>query len=273
MLAAVDDLLSSATAQRNSKLVLEVVHAVHATGESLLAGEVEGGAARAACAGDDGDLLHGVVARQEGADEGVARLVVGSESLDAVRLEPVGLLRAQHNAVQGCIDVLGVDLLLALPGGEDGCLVHEVLKRGSAEAGGPPGDGVEVHIADGLALDVHIQNGTASRQVREVDGDASVEATRSEKGLIQDVGTIGGGNHDYTLVAGESVHFGEQLVECLLSLVVLRHEASRGPCAADGVDLIDEDDAGRNLLGLLEQITHAAGTDTDEHLNEVGSRL
>ena len=38
---------------------------------------------------------------------------------------------------------------------------------------------------------------------------------------------------------------------------------------ADGVDLIDEDDARRLLLGLLEHVTHTGGTDTDEHLDEV----
>ncbi len=39
--------------------------------------------------------------------------------------------------------------------------------------------------------------------------------------------------------------------------------------AADGVDLVDEDDAGRVLLGLLEQVAHARGADADEHLDEV----
>jgi len=35
------------------------------------------------------------------------------------------------------------------------------------------------------------------------------------------------------------------------------------------VDLVDEDDAGRVLLALLEQVADAACTDTDEHLDEV----
>ncbi len=42
--------------------------------------------------------------------------------------------------------------------------------------------------------------------------------------------------------------------------------------AADGVDLVDEDDAGRVALGLLEQVAHAGGADTDEHLDELGAR-
>ena len=40
--------------------------------------------------------------------------------------------------------------------------------------------------------------------------------------------------------------------------------------AADRVDPVDEDDAGRVLLALFEQIADVGGTDTDEHLDEVG---
>ena len=42
--------------------------------------------------------------------------------------------------------------------------------------------------------------------------------------------------------------------------------------AADGVDLVDEDDARRVLLGLLEQVAHAARADAHEHLHEVRAR-
>ena len=41
--------------------------------------------------------------------------------------------------------------------------------------------------------------------------------------------------------------------------------------AADGVDLVDEDDAGRALLGLLEHVAHTRRADADEHLDEVGA--
>src|SRR5689334_24101575 len=41
---------------------------------------------------------------------------------------------------------------------------------------------------------------------------------------------------------------------------------------AHGVDLVDEDDAGRVLLALLEQVAHAARADAHEHLDEVGAR-
>src|SRR5690348_4642707 len=39
--------------------------------------------------------------------------------------------------------------------------------------------------------------------------------------------------------------------------------------AANGVDLVDEDDAGGGLLGLIEHIAHTGCADADEHLDEV----
>ena len=40
---------------------------------------------------------------------------------------------------------------------------------------------------------------------------------------------------------------------------------------AEGVELVDEDDAGRLLLGLLEHVADAGRADADEHLDEVGA--
>ena len=42
--------------------------------------------------------------------------------------------------------------------------------------------------------------------------------------------------------------------------------------SADGVDFIDENDARRMLLGLLEHVTDAGGAHADEHFDEIGAR-
>ena len=69
----------------------------------------------------------------------------------------------------------------------------------------------------------------------------------------------------------EPVHLDQQLVERLLALVIAAAEPGAA-MAADRVDLVDEDDAGRVLLALLEHVAHPAGADADEHLDEVGAR-
>src|SRR3981081_3851800 len=62
----------------------------------------------------------------------------------------------------------------------------------------------------------------------------------------------------------------QQLVECLLALVVAADAHTAGSLPADGVDLVHEDDARRNLLRLVEKVANSSGTDADEHLHELG---
>src|SRR5690606_12569260 len=56
----------------------------------------------------------------------------------------------------------------------------------------------------------------------------------------------------------------------LLALIVTAAETGAA-MASDGVDLVDEDDARRVRLPLLEEVADAAGAHADEHLDEVGA--
>src|SRR4051794_12324189 len=99
-------------------------------------------------------------------------------------------------------------------------------------------------------------------------GVGAVEAARAQERRVEDVGPVGGGDQDDVVLHLEAVHLDEQLVERLLALVVTAAQ-SGAAVAADGVDLVHEDDAGRVLLGLLEQVAHTRGAHADEHLDEV----
>ena len=46
---------------------------------------------------------------------------------------------------------------------------------------------------------------------------------------------------------------------------------ARAAGLAQGVELVDEDDAGRLGLGLLEHVADAGGADAHEHLDEIGA--
>ena len=65
----------------------------------------------------------------------------------------------------------------------------------------------------------------------------------------------------------EAVHLYQNLVQGLLALVVAAAQAG-ATVAADGVDLIDKDDAWGIALGLVEKVTDAGGAHADEHLDE-----
>jgi hypothetical protein len=99
----------------------------------------------------------------------------------------------------------------------------------------------------------------------------TVEAARTQQRGIEHVGTVGRGDQDDAFVGLEAVHLDQQLVQRLLALVVAAAEAG-ATMTADRVDFVDEDDARRVLLRLLEHVAHAARADADEHLDEVRTR-
>ena len=121
-----------------------------------------------------------------------------------------------------------------------------------------------------LAARVHREDLGAALAVGAVDHDLAVEAAGPQQGRVEDVGPVGGGDEDDVVLHLEAVHLDEELVQRLLALVVAAAQAGAA-VAADGVDLVHEDDAGGVLLGLLEEVAHARGAHAHEHLDEVGA--
>ena len=77
-------------------------------------------------------------------------------------------------------------------------------------------------------------------------------------GLTQFTATaVGRGDYDHLRMRVETIHFDQNGVERLLALVMSAAGETGAALATHGVDLIKEDDAGRILLRLLEQIAHA----------------
>ena len=134
------------------------------------------------------------------------------------------------------------------------------------------GEDVEVELlAERLALRVHLEDVAAALAVGPVDDDLAVEAAGAQQRRIEDVGPVRRRDQDHVVLLLEAVHLDEELVERLLALVVAAAHAGAA-MAADGVDLVDEDDARARLLRLLEQVADARGADADEHLDEVRAR-
>ena len=118
---------------------------------------------------------------------------------------------------------------------------------------------------------MHLQDLFAAHDVRVRHHDLPVETARAQQRRVEHVRTVRGGDQDDAFIGLEAVHFDEQLVEGLFAFVI----AAAKTCTtvpANGVDFIDEDDARRVLLGLLEHVAHTAGADTHEHFNEIGAR-
>ncbi len=117
---------------------------------------------------------------------------------------------------------------------------------------------------------MHTQDLFAATDIRQRHHHLAVEAARAQQRGVEHVGAVGSGDHDDAGGAFEAVHLDQQLVERLLALVVTPTEAC-ATLAADGIDLVDEDDAWRLLLGLLEHVAHASGAHANEHFDEIGT--
>ena len=100
----------------------------------------------------------------------------------------------------------------------------------------------------------------------------TVETASAEQGAVEYVGAVGGGQYDYALVCAKTVHLGEQLVEGVLALVVAAEAGVFATGATNGINLIDEYDAGRFFFGLAEEVAHPRCTHAHKHLHKVGPR-
>ena len=116
--------------------------------------------------------------------------------------------------------------------------------------------------------DMDLEDFLAAADIGVRHHDLAVEPARTQQGRVQHVGTVGRGDQDDAFIGFEAVHLDQELVERLFALVVAAAQAS-ATVATDGVDLVDEDDAGRVLLGLFEHVADAGSTDADEHLDKV----
>ena len=163
------------------------------------------------------------------------------------------------------------DFTLLFPGRLDGAFVHDVFQIRAGGVGSALGDVFQVHVSgQGLALGMHLQDGHAAVHVGIIHGHLPVKPSGAQQRRVQNIPPVGGGHHDNAFVGGKAVHFNQQLVQRLFSFVVPAAEASAA-VAANGVDFIDEHDAGRIALCLLKQIAHAAGAYAHEHFHKVGT--
>jgi hypothetical protein len=202
---------------------------------------------------------------------GVARLMVGGQLLFLGSHNTALLLGACHDLHGSFLDILHGDGLAAAAGSQQSGLIDQVLQVSTRKTCGALCDDPEGDIgSQRLILGVDLEDLLAALDIGQAHIDLTVKAARTEQGLIQNVGTVGGCHHDDAIVGLKAVHLDQQLVQGLLPLVV----AAAQTCAAltaHGIDLIDEDDAGHGLFGLIKQVTHTGCADTDIHFHEVGA--
>ena len=238
----------------------------------VLLGEREGCAAVVA-AGDDGHLVQRVGVLEQRLEHGVPGFVVRDE-LVLFFLTHARLVGASEpDLVAGLFEVLVLDELLVEHGRGDRGLVYDRGEIRAGEHGGATRDLLEIDIGPELdLLGVDLEDLQAPGDIGKRDGDLAIEASGSDERGVEHIGAVGRGDNDDAVARAESVHLDENGVEGLLAFVVAAAGEPAAATTTDGVDLVEEDDAGGGVLGLLEQVTDARCADADEHLDEVGTR-
>ena len=228
-------------------------------------------AQRALGMGHDGDLADRLGVLLLGRHQGMAHLVIGDDALFLLGDDGALLFAAGDDQLEGDQQIVLIHGAAALADGPQSGLVHQVGQIRAHAACGGLGDLLQIHVLrqlDGTGM--HLQRGQTARQVGTVHGDAPVEAAGTQQRLVQHLGPVGGGQDDDALAGVKAVHLRQKLVQSLLPLVVAAAEAAVAGLA-DGVDLVDKDDAGRHLGCLLEQVADTAGAHAHEHLHKAGA--
>ena len=196
-------------------------------------------------------------------------LVICGQLLLGLRHGGRAALGAHHDLVLGVLEFGHGDEALVAPRRHQGGLVDEVHQVGTRKAGCATRQHLEVDIGrQRHVADMNLEDLLAADDVGIRHHDLPVEAARAQQRRIEHVGTVGRSDQDHAFIGLEAVHLDEQLVQRLLALVIAAAEAGAA-VAADRVDLVDEDDARRILLCLVEHVAHAGGAHADEHLDEV----
>ena len=130
-------------------------------------------------------------------------------------------LESADYTVDGIEEVLLVDSLLAVSGGDQGSLVADIGDVGTGEAGSLPCKEIDVEAVDQLEVaHMHLEDLKPLLELRQLDVDLTVEAAGTHQRLVKHVGTVGSRQDDDTGIRSEAVHLGEQLVEGILAFVI-----------------------------------------------------
>ena len=220
-------------------------------GHAVVFGERERQSERAP-AWYDRHLVQRIVARGLDAADSVPRFVVRGETALILLHHHALALGAEHDLVLGFLEVGHEDLIVPAAHREQRRLVHEIGQIGPRHARRPASQRRHTDVRrHRLVAHVHFENALAPSEVGRVHHDLAVEPTRAQQRGVEHVGSVRGRNEDHAVVRLEAVHLDEELVERLLPLVVSAAQAGAA-MPPHGVDLVDEDDAGRMSLSLFE---------------------
>ena len=228
---------------------------------------------RAGSARYNGDFLHGGGMALQGGNHGMADFVVGHDALFFVAQDLILFLGTGQDGIHGFLQVVLGNGHAVVAHSAQGGFVDDIGQLGTGSTGSHAGNHGKVTVgADFDLLSVQAQDAFAAFQVGQLHGHTTVKTAGAGQSGVKGFRTVGGGQNDNTLSGVKPVHFGQQLVQSLLAFIVAAHTGSTVTLFANGIDLINKDNAGGFFVGLFEEVTHLGSAHADEHLDKFRTR-
>ena len=223
-------------------------------------------------AGHNRDFLNGFCIFLNRIDQRMTDFMIGNHLPFMLVHDAVLLLLADKDNLNRFQKILLAHILAVMLDSIDGRLVNHIGKIRADRSAGRQRNAVQIHSLIHLdILGMYLQDLHASLKIRTIHDDTPVKASRTKQRLIQNFRAVGSAKDQNSLRGIKAIHLRQQLIQGLLPLLIA--PAVLGITASsDCIDLIDKNNAGSVLGGLLKQVTHTACTHADIQLNEIRSR-
>mmetsp|Transcript_20337 Transcript_20337/g.24378 ORF Transcript_20337/g.24378 Transcript_20337/m.24378 type:complete len:242 (+) Transcript_20337:1186-1911(+) len=105
-----------------------------------------------------------------------------------------------------------------------------------------------------------------------VDSYLPIETAGSQQCFVKDIWSVRTSKHNDTSCGGKTIHFNEELIQGIFSLVIASDATSTSATGAtNGVYFIYEDDRRTLLTGLREEVAYTSWAYADIHFHEIGA--
>ena len=177
------------------------------------------------------------------------------------------LLISGNNYLNTLLQICLRGILSAIPYRPESCFVCNIGKFCTGCTGCHSGNLREIYIICQFdLLRMHLQDLFTSLQVRQFYRNTTVKTSRSEQCRIQRFRPVGCRQNHHTIIAFKSIHFCQQLIQCLLSFIIAAHLSVT--LFSYGINLINKNDTRCLFLRLTEQITYFRCSHPYKHLNK-----
>lgn len=135
------------------------------------------------------------------------------------------LLDTADQSLSCHLEIVGINDQLIMPRGQQSSLVAEIGNISAAEAWSQRGQALRIHIfAFGLfeadLAEMNVENLPSSLEIGKVNLHYSIEPARSNERRVKQILPVGCGHNNNVAISAKSIHFHQDLIESVVSLVM-----------------------------------------------------